>query len=190
MRPTVLELLISTKYDVDRIDRINVKAIDKALNRNIYPAKHTSHSVSLFVVTRETAQQLVDRIGPTLEAIYGIADWRVNSVGRDAAARHGDNDPIAKRLALAWREADRRGNYTKSEDLSSTQPGDIFAEHGIEQLDRKAAVKMGLRPRREREAAADADQPQGDATHDVETLRKQAEALFSPKIVTSTLSDE
>ena len=159
MRPHVLELMVSIKYEVDLIDPDDLRKIDKRLDRPIYPVKHTSRSFSWLVVTRETAQHLMDRIGPTLESISGIVDWRVTSLGRDCAARHGKMDPLVDRLAKAWDEAEWRGKWTKPEDLRSTQPGDVFAQHGIEQLDREAAVKMGLRGLWKRQPSTETDKP-------------------------------
>lgn len=96
-------------------------------------------------------------MGPTLETITAVFDWRVTSLGRDCAARHGKNDPLVERLALAWNEADRRGEWTKPHDLRSTQVRDVFAKHGVEKLDRQTAVKVGLGALRKRETQPDTD---------------------------------
>jgi hypothetical protein len=49
---------------------------------------------------------------------------------------------------------------------------------------------MGLRPRRQGEAPADADQPKSDGTQDTNSLREQAEALFSRMRVTPALTSD
>lgn len=132
----------------------------------------------------------MDRITPTLESISGFEDWWLNSVGQNCIARYSAS-PFIQRFEKAWRVASRVGHGTKAEDLRSIQPDDVFAEHGIEKLDRQAAVKMGLRPRRKRDAATNPDQPEGDGTHDdTNSLREQAEALFSQKVVTPSLNPE
>lgn len=194
MRPRVLEMTISTNYNIDHIDRAGVGRLISNLRRPAFAVKHTRNSFSLLVVTRETAKELMNRLTPAMEAITGFENWWINSVGYDCVARHDRADPFMQRFEKAWRIAERIGHRTQAEDLRSLQPDDIFAQHGIEEFDRKAAVKMGLRPRGQRETPPDADKPESQATHDADSLRKQAEArqqaeaLFSPRLVTPDLS--
>lgn len=111
------------------------------------------------VVTRETAQQLMNRIGPMLETISGVVDWRAISVSRDCAAKNGTDDPLVVRLPKAWREADRRAELSKAQDLRGSGTDDIFAQYGVEDFDRQTAVKMGLGLFRKRQSPPDSNQP-------------------------------
>lgn len=159
MRPHVLELTLITKFEWADVHPADRGRIEWAIQRACYPANHTKHSVSLFVVTRETPQELLDRIGPRMETVTAVQDFRCIATGTlPAAAKNGGDDPIIGRLAEAWHEAERIGKRSKAEDLRQVRPGDVLAKHGID-VERTTAIKMAFRGPWQSKPTTDADDP-------------------------------
>lgn len=106
----VLELSLQTRYPIEHLSRQDMIAIANITKRWARRAKHSKYTVSLVVVTNESPQELMDRIGAGLEAITAIERAQCSDLGRDVAATDGNMDPFVTFVREAWKEADRKNS--------------------------------------------------------------------------------
>lgn len=145
---TVLELTLKLKYEWKALDRRDLAKVMRAVQRWCKPAKYGGYIVGLLVVTDETAPQLMQRVRPIFDAISAIEDFWCQTAGSDVVGRHGQMCPFVTATGAAWEEA-RKRNYPKK--VSDFRTRNVWLDNGIDYFNRKNAIKMGLRPRRERE---------------------------------------
>lgn len=143
---TVLELTLKFKTDWEYLDRRDLSKISKSISRWCKRAKYGGKIVGMLVVTNETAADLMKRVRAAFEAIPAIDDYWCQTAGSDGIGRHGNLCPFQTAVGLAWEEA-RKRNYPKK--VSDFRTQNIWLNHGVDYFNRKAAIKMGLRPHRE-----------------------------------------
>ena len=144
---TVLELTIKLKYEWLNLARNDLAKISNASKRWMKKGKHGGKVISMLVVTTETAKEFLDRVRPELDDVSCIEDFWCQTAGSDGVGRHGSICPYQTAVAMAWEEA-RKRNYPGK--VSDFRTQNIWLKNGIDYLNRKAALKMGLNPARKR----------------------------------------
>ncbi|WP_454914967.1 hypothetical protein [Xanthobacter sediminis] len=161
MRAQVIELTIEFKYEWSALNRSDLQHIVRAIGKDAKRAKYTRHTVSFLVVTRETCDALMKRLAPRLEVMSFVTNWWANTIGMNAVSKNGDLCPFMARFKEAWVEADRLNKWSQPHDLRQVRPGDVFVNHGVDQLDREAAVKMRLGLSRQGQSRSNPHDDQG-----------------------------
>jgi hypothetical protein len=137
-----------------------VGKIIKATSRWCRPAMHSKRAIAFVILTEESSDQLVDRLRPTLEGITSVENYWCHIIVDDVIGRHGAVDPLATYVREAWEELRKRNkpNYVRQ----SERPETIVVGY-MQDFDRGAAIKMGVKGRRPWKAAENADRQEGEA---------------------------
>ncbi|MGX1100889.1 hypothetical protein [Amorphus sp. MBR-141] len=141
-QPLLLQLEL--KYELEDAGR-DVIRLQGAIKRWCKAACHVKRGVSLLIVTDESSETLVERLRPTLESISSIDNWRCYVAPSTVTCRNGTLDTLATRCHEAWLEA---GQRNKPKHVSQPKSADaVFLRRGIKEDERRAVVKMSVKPR-------------------------------------------
>jgi len=122
-----------------------VARIIREIKRWARPAMHSKRAVAFVILTEETAAQLERRLKSTLEGITSVENYWCHTILDDVVGRHGHVDPLRTYVLEAWQELRKRNgpNYVRQpERVESIVVG------YMEDFNRSAAVKMGIKARR------------------------------------------
>lgn len=138
---TVLVLMVAVRWDIENCAR-EIQAITKRLKAwPLHAAMHSKRQIAYVVETDLTAKGLMDSLGFTAE-VGCIENIWAFTPGRDIASLL-TFDPLTERVQGAW------ANVRKWNDPQNVRPpkaGQIFINRGIKDSERRAAVKMGIKP--------------------------------------------
>lgn len=149
MNHTVLELTFKFKYEWENLDRRDLARLLRSVKRWHKTAKYGGKIVSVLVVTDETSRHLMDRVRDDFAAVSALENYWCQTAGSDGLGMNGDMCPFQSRTAEAWEEA-RKRNYPKK--MKHPRTANIWLNHGIDYVNRQKAVKMGIKPRKKRDA--------------------------------------
>lgn len=160
MEPQVLLLYLEFYFDVERCEEVR-NALYRRANRTVRPCHFGSKFIAFAIVTKESSQQLVDRLRPVLN-MSQVKYWKCFSVVEDVVAKDGALDPLFSAVASCFDEI-RKGSDPNN--VRSLKPSDVFKNWGIPDSERSAAIKMALN-RGNRDKPKHANQTQRSA-HDI-----------------------
>jgi hypothetical protein len=132
-----------------------VPKIIRAINRNwVRPAMHTKGGVAFVLLTEERPEGLMQRVKPVLEGITAVDNYWLITLLDDVIARHGTMDALATIVSEAWEEVRKRNkpNYVREPERA-----EAIIVGNMQNFNRSAAVKMGIKGRRFRNAPEDPD---------------------------------
>jgi hypothetical protein len=132
-----------------------VPKIIRAINRNwVRPAMHTKGGVAFVILTEEAPDRLMQRVRPVLEGITAVDNFWLITPLDDVVARHGTMDALASFVSDAWEEVRKRN---KSNYVREPERAEAIIVGNMQNFNRGAAVKMGIKGRRSRNAPEDPD---------------------------------
>jgi hypothetical protein len=151
----VMLLRVAFLLEIENIAS-EVSKIIRATRRWVRPAMHSKRAVGFVILTEETEDQLVQRLMPTLESISAVENYWCHIMVGNVVARHGSLDPLTTYVAEAWEELRKRNqpNYVRQTERSET-----IIIGNMENFDRGAAIKMGIKGRRSRNPPKNSDRP-------------------------------
>jgi len=127
-----------------------IPKIVRAINRNwVRPTMHTKGGVAFVILTEEAPERLMQRVAPVLESITAVDNYWLITLLDDALARNGAIDPFATYIREAWEEVRKRN---KSNYVRQPERAEAIIVGNMENFDRSAAIKMGIKGRRSRDA--------------------------------------
>jgi hypothetical protein len=144
-RYTVLLLRVGFLYELERTAN-DVSRIHRTIKRRwCYPAMHSKRMVAFVIVTEESPKRLMDRVGPTLEAISAIENYWCHYIFDDIVAKNGNMDPLTCYVREAWQEVRKRNSTDYVREPERAEPVIIG---NMEGFNRRAAIEMGIKARR------------------------------------------
>lgn len=132
----VFEFEIAFRYPYADVARRDTGRIVKSFRCSARPAKHRRYSVSFILVSTETEQQLVQRIGAVLDTIESIEDYTCTRL-LGAEGKHGEMCPLHTRVREALAEASRRD---KPQYYGQRRPRDSGIKHGLKKFDKGTSL--------------------------------------------------
>lgn len=97
---SVILLQVFLKFEPEHCD-YELKRLAKALGPTTKPVMHNKFHIAFIVMTRETPQQLVDRLSPVLE-VDRFTDYTAVGVLGKPAGKHGGFNSLVTRITLAY----------------------------------------------------------------------------------------
>jgi hypothetical protein len=134
-----------------------VPKIIRAINRNwVRPAMHTKGGVGFVLLTEELPERLMQRVAPVLEGITAVDNYWLITPLDDIIARNGAVDPLATYVNEAWEEVRKRN---KSNYVRQPERSEAIIVGNMQNFDRGAAIKMGIKGRSSRNPSKGSDRP-------------------------------
>jgi hypothetical protein len=122
-----------------------VARIIRAAKRWCRPAMHSKRAVAFVFLTEEKADQLLDRLKPTLEEITSVENYWCHTILDDVVGRYRSVDPLRTYVMEAWEELRKRN---KPYYVRQPERAEAIVVGNMENFDRRAAVQMGIKGRR------------------------------------------
>ena len=140
---TVLLVMVCVKYNYEDCAKEVLNLSRRLQGLPFRPAMHSKRQIAYVVQTDLVSHELMDRLGDTVHAGCIERVW-IFTPGQDVVSDLSP-DPLADYIKAAWVNV-REWNQAKN--MRRPKPREIFEKRGIKDGDRRAAVKMGIKPRR------------------------------------------
>ena len=117
---------------------------------------HSKRAVAFVILTEETSSELLLRLKPTLETITSVENYWCHTILDDVVGMNGELDPLRTFVLEAWDELRKRN---KSNYVRKPERAEPIVVGYMQDFDRRAAVKMGIKGRRPWKPAKEPDRP-------------------------------
>ena len=148
-----LLLRVEFAYPLEQADRV-IGQIVKPLQRQMWKCSHGKYSISFVIVTEESSNELVKRLG--LSNIEAIVDYTCHVAPIGVICKHGGFNTLHTAVTKAWYAVGQRRNPAY---MGQSKRFDARIERRVEDRESGAIRQMRVEPPRVRKPPQDPYRP-------------------------------